>query len=79
MELTQPSPVPASAAKDGNLPARPRVPWARRTKGRVMRKSLVTLIAVAVLTMDRYYPGIMAVCFTDRTPKHAVEDIDRRQ
>ncbi|MFA6319062.1 MAG: YbjN domain-containing protein [Elusimicrobiota bacterium] len=37
------------------------------------------MVAMAVLTMDRYYPGLKAVCLTDTTPKSAAEDIDKKQ
>lgn len=36
------------------------------------------MIAMGVLTMDRYYPGLQAVCFADKPPKEAVQEIDKK-
>lgn len=37
------------------------------------------MLGTALVTFDRYYPGIMAVCFADQNPEHAVASIEGGQ
>lgn len=37
------------------------------------------MIATAVTTLDRYFPGLMGICFADQNPLEAIERIEKPQ
>lgn len=45
--------------------------------GEIVAKMVENMIGAAVSTMDRYFPGLMAVAYAGESPQDAVEAVER--
>jgi hypothetical protein len=47
--------------------------------GELTNKMVRNMIGAGVVTLDRYFPGLMAVCYADRDPKEAVTEVEAEE